>query len=100
MQPRLRRGSGSKDQAMKVFTKTLVEKIDEILLSFSNAYRKSRNIFVSIFWIQRLNGARQTALEKLNKSVSETDINNCFLSFFIDNNSKTIRIVIKIKFQS
>lgn len=34
MQPRLRRGSGSNDQAMQVFIKTLVEKIDEILLAF------------------------------------------------------------------
>jgi len=50
MQPRLRRGSGSNDQAMQVFIKTLVEKIDEILLAFSSQRWKSRNIFGSIFW--------------------------------------------------
>jgi len=82
MQPRLRRRSGSNDQAMKVFTKTLVEKIDEILLSFSNVCRKSRNIFVSIFLIQRLNGARRTALVKLDTIYSQIDINNCIYIIF------------------
>lgn len=77
MQPRLRRGSDSNDQALKVFTKSHVEKIDEILLSFSNACRKSRNIFVSIFWIQRLNGARRIALVELNTLDSFININNC-----------------------
>ena len=33
MQPRFRRGSGSNDQVLKVFKKTPVAKIGEILLS-------------------------------------------------------------------
>ena len=49
MQPRLRRGSGSKDQAMKVLLKTLVGKIGEILLSFSNVVMKKQDIFVLFF---------------------------------------------------
>ena len=63
MQPRLRRGSGSKDQAMKVLSKTLVGKIGEILLSFSNVEMKKQEYVRSIFWIQRFNGARLKALD-------------------------------------
>ena len=65
MQPRLRRGSGSKDQAMKVLSKTLVGKIGEILLSFSNVVMKKQEYIRSIFWIKRLSCARLKALEKL-----------------------------------
>jgi hypothetical protein len=65
MQPCLRRGSGSKGQAMKVLEKTLVEKIDEILLAFSNVVMKKQEYIRSIFWIKRLSCARLKALEKL-----------------------------------
>lgn len=37
MQPRLRRGSGSNDQVMKVSIKTPVAKIGEIFLAFFKA---------------------------------------------------------------
>ncbi len=49
MQPCLRRGSGSKGQAMKVLEKTLVEKIGEILLAFSNAELKKQEYIRSNF---------------------------------------------------
>ena len=62
MQPCLRRGSGSKGQAMKVLEKTLVEKIDEILLAFSNAELKKQEYIRSNFWIKRLTCARLKAL--------------------------------------
>jgi hypothetical protein len=48
---------------MKVLKKTLVEKIGEILLAFSNAELKKQEYVRSIFWIQRFNGARLKALD-------------------------------------
>ena len=63
MQPCLRRGSGSKGQAMKVLNKTLVEKIGEILLAFSNAELKKQEYIRSNFWIERLTCARLKALD-------------------------------------
>jgi hypothetical protein len=63
MQPCLRRGSGSKGQAMKVLNKTLVEKIGEIFLSFSNAELKKQEYVRSNFLIKRLTCAGLKALE-------------------------------------
>ena len=64
MQPRLRRGSGSNDQAMKVFTKTLVEKIDEILLSFSNVCRKKQEYIRFYFFDSTLERREADSLSK------------------------------------
>jgi hypothetical protein len=47
---------------MKVLNKTLVEKIDEILLAFSNAELKKQEYIRSNFWIKRLTCARLKAL--------------------------------------
>jgi len=47
---------------MKVLEKTLVEKIDEILLAFSNAELKKQEYIRSNFWIKRLTCARLKAL--------------------------------------
>ena len=44
MQPRLRRGSGSNDQVMKVSIKTLVLKIGEIFLAFFKPWRQKAGI--------------------------------------------------------
>jgi hypothetical protein len=48
---------------MKVLEKTLVEKIGEIFLSFSNAELKKQEYVRSNFWIKRLTCARLKALE-------------------------------------
>jgi len=47
---------------MKVLEKTLVEKIGEIFLSFSNAELKKQEYVRSNFWIKRLTCARLKAL--------------------------------------
>jgi len=47
---------------MKVLKKTLVEKIDEILLAFSNAELKKQENIRSNFLIKRLTCARLKAL--------------------------------------
>jgi len=54
---------------MKVLEKTHVEKIDEILLAFSNAELKKKEYIRSNFWIERLTCARLKALGLLFKLV-------------------------------
>tara|TARA_Y100000294_G_C8349378_1_gene254066 strand:+ start:83 stop:280 length:198 start_codon:yes stop_codon:yes gene_type:complete len=65
MQPRLRRGSGSNDQAMQVFIKTLVEKIDEILLAFSKPAMKKQEYIRHYFLDEALERREADSLRNI-----------------------------------